>query len=187
MTNDKDKDNGDETRAEVLELLERELRDKAARIRSSQIPQKVGMAAAARIAADRLFKHLTALVQAQVSDDRLAKQWAEIRKRAGEDGEVNEADALATLLVSQATLVREWLTSMASNNEADAHRLEGQAVALENEAEAMTSRAARARLSSQSPARREEGERPISLLEARRSKDIENTSERRNEEDAPDA
>ena len=35
--------------------------------------------------------------------------------------------ALAALLIGQAALVGEWLTRMAANNEADAHRLEGQA------------------------------------------------------------
>lgn len=178
-----DKGNGNETRAEVLGLLEKDLREKAAKVRDVQIPQKVGMAAAARIAADRLPRHLVALVQAQVSDGRLAAQWEEIKKRTGGKGEPDEVVALATLLVGQATLVKEWLASMANNNEADAHRLEGQAVALENEAEAMAARIEHSKNTGEAPARREEGERPVSLLEARRGK----AGKARRSKDAADA
>jgi hypothetical protein len=188
MNDEKNRGNGEEeTRAEMLRLLEEEFRDKAARIRNVQLPQKVGMAAAARLAADKLPTHLVALVQAQVSDGRLAKQWEEVCKRATDGEKTNETVALATLLVGQVTLVREWLVRVAGNNEADAHRFEGQAIALENEANDLAARAARTQVTGEAPPRREEGERPENPLEARRGKTRKSSAIKRSKADAADA
>lgn len=162
----------DDARVEVLQQLENELRMKADRVRTAQLPQKVGMAAAAKMAAERLPQHLTALVQAQVSDGRLAKQLKAMKKRAEGDEVEDEAGlALAAILIGQAALVGEWLARMAANNEADAHRLEGQAVALENEAATMATRIAKASSNGGAPEHRESGERPEPVAGKRRRPD----------------
>lgn len=167
-TEENTKTQQDDTRVEVLRQLESELRMKADRLRSAQLPQKVGMAAAARMAAERLPQHLTALVQAQVSDGRLAKQLEALRKRTESDEVEDEAGlSLAALLIGQAALVGEWLARMAANNEADAHRLEGQAVALENEAATMAARIAKTNHNGESPPRREAGDRPEPVAKSR--------------------
>lgn len=107
------------------------------RIRSAQIPQHVGMAAACRALSVELPRALTAQVDAELDSGVLAQRWEALRAAAGEPGASGGADptvaALALLLREQGRAVMRHLIRREKEWAADAYRLEGQAGALESQ------------------------------------------------------
>lgn len=106
------------------------------RLRNLQIPQHVGMAAAARALAADLPRALMAQVQSDLSSGALAKRWQEAVKRAGGDaGEEPEQRiaAIAALLIELAQRASRYVAVRAEEWAGDAYRLEGQANALEGQ------------------------------------------------------
>ncbi len=104
------------------------------RLRSVQIPQHVGMAAAARALAADLPRVLMAQTQADLSSGALGQRWQEALKRisadAGEEPERLLA-AVATLFIELAQRAGRYIGVRAEEWAGDAYRLEGQASALE--------------------------------------------------------
>jgi hypothetical protein len=104
------------------------------RLRSAQIPQHVGMAAACRALAVELPRALAAQVDADLNSGVLAQRWQAIRA-AAESAATGESDptiaALALLLREQGRAVMRHLVHREKEWAADAYRLEGQAGALE--------------------------------------------------------
>jgi hypothetical protein len=100
------------------------------RLRSAQIPQHVGMAAACRALAVELPRVLAAQVDADLRSGALAQRWAAIRAAAAEP-EASELTALALLLREQGRAAMRHLLLREKEWSADAYRLEGQAGALE--------------------------------------------------------
>jgi len=100
------------------------------RLRSAQIPQHVGMAAACRALAVELPRVLAAQVDAELQSGALAQRWAAIRAAAAEPG-ASELTALALLLREQGRAAMRHLLLREKEWAADAYRLEGQAGALE--------------------------------------------------------
>lgn len=106
------------------------------RLRNLQVPQHVGMTAAARALASDLPKVLVAQVQSDLSTGALAKRWQEALKRAsGDAGEEPEqlTAAVAALLLEQAQRGARYIAVRAEEWAGDAYRLEGQANALEGQ------------------------------------------------------
>lgn len=105
------------------------------RLRSAQIPQHVGMAAACRALAVELPRALAAQVDADLSSGALAQRWETVRAAAAEPGVSGEFDstlaALALLLRDQGRAVMRHLVRREKEWAADAYRLEGHADALE--------------------------------------------------------
>jgi hypothetical protein len=105
------------------------------RLRSAQIPQHVGMAAACRALAIELPRALAAQVDADLNSGVLAQRWEAVRAAAAETGASGEFDstlaALALLLREQGRAVMRHLVRREKEWAADAYRLEGQADALE--------------------------------------------------------
>lgn len=104
------------------------------RLRSVQIPQHVGMAAAGRALAADLPRVLMAQTQADLSSGALGKRWQEALKRVSADaGEEPERllAAVATLFIELAQRAGRYVSVRAEEWASDAYRLEGQASALE--------------------------------------------------------
>lgn len=106
------------------------------RLRHAQIPQHVGMAAAARALAADLPKALVAQVQSDLSSGALGRRWQEALGRvAGDTGETLEPHlaAVAALLVELSQRAARYVAVRAEEWANDAYRLEGQASALEGQ------------------------------------------------------
>lgn len=105
------------------------------RLRSAQIPQHIGMAAACRALAAELPRALMAQIDADLTSGALAQRWEAVRAAAAEPGASGELDstlfALALLLREQRRVVIRHLVRRQKEWTADAYRLEGQAGALE--------------------------------------------------------
>ena len=105
------------------------------RLRSAQIPQHVGMAAACRALAVELPRVLAAQLHADLSSGVLAQRWEAIRAAATEPAATGGPDptiaALALLLREQGRTLMRHLIRREKEWAADAYRLEGQADALE--------------------------------------------------------
>jgi hypothetical protein len=110
-----------------------------ARLRSTQIPQHVGMAAACRQLAVELPAMLVAQIEADLRAGVLANRWDELRSAAAEsspsEGVNPTLAAIAVLLREQSRSVMRHLAARGKEWTADAFRLEGQATALEGQAE----------------------------------------------------
>jgi hypothetical protein len=105
------------------------------RLRSTQIPQHVGMAAACRALAVEIPRALAAQVDADLRSGVLAQRWEAVRAAAAEVGSIGDTDptlaALALLLREQGRAVMRHLIRREKEWAADAYRLEGQADAQE--------------------------------------------------------
>jgi hypothetical protein len=100
------------------------------RLRSAHIPQHVGMAAACRALAVEIPRALNAQVDADLKSGALGQRWDAIR--ASVSGEPDPTlTAIALLLREQGRAVMRHLIRRDKEWVADAHRLEGQADALE--------------------------------------------------------
>jgi hypothetical protein len=117
-----------------------------AQLRSTQIPQHVGMAAACRQLVADLPGLLIAQVEADLRTGALAKRWEAICTAAAEDAGVEGAElpvaAVAVLLREQSRAAVRYLAQRAKDWTAEAFRFEGQAVALEGQAERLRGLAA---------------------------------------------
>jgi hypothetical protein len=126
-------------RAEAIRGLAAENVASVARLRSTQIPQHVGMAAACRQLAVELPGMLVAQVESDLRTGVLAKRWEEICAAAAEDatreGVAPTVAAITVLLREQTRAVMRHLAHRGKEWTADAYRLEGQATALESQAE----------------------------------------------------
>lgn len=114
--------------AENTELTER--------LRRTQIPHHVGMAAAGRALSIDLPRVLVAQVQTELTSGALGQRWdAAIKRIAGQQENPGEAAlaALAGLLLDQAQKAGRYLAARAEEWASDAYRLEGQANALEGQ------------------------------------------------------
>lgn len=105
------------------------------RLRHTQIPQHVGMAAAARALAADLPKALVGQVQSDLSSGALGQRWQEALKRvSGDAGEEPEQRlAIAALLIELSQRAARYVAVRAEEWANDAYRLEGQASALEGQ------------------------------------------------------
>jgi hypothetical protein len=126
-------------RTESLRALAAENAALVVRLRSTQIPQHVGMAAACRALSIELPNMLVAELEADLRTGVLAQRWEAARTAAAElsaggDVEVTVA-ALAILLRQQSRSALRHLSFRGKEWSADAYRLEGQAAALEAQAE----------------------------------------------------
>jgi hypothetical protein len=111
----------------------------ALRLRSAQIPQHVGMTAAARALANDLPRVLMAQVEADLKSGALAKRWKDAQDQArdpsaGIDVEPQLA-AVVMLLAEQTKTAARYLAVRGEEWASDAYRLEGQAGVLETQAE----------------------------------------------------
>lgn len=104
------------------------------RLRTLQIPQHIGMAAAGRALSVDVPKALIAQVQADLSSGALAQRFAEALKRlnadAGDETEQRMA-AIASLLIDLAQRAARYMAVRGDEWSSDAYRLEGQSGALE--------------------------------------------------------
>jgi hypothetical protein len=111
----------------------------ALRLRGAQIPQHVGMAAAARALAIDVPRVLMAQVEADLKSGALAKRWEEAQARAKESWAGIEVEpqlaAVVMLLAEQTTAAGRYLAVRGEEWASDAYRLEGQAGALETQSE----------------------------------------------------
>jgi hypothetical protein len=112
-------------------------------LRAVQIPQHVGMAAACRALASDLPRELMRQLDGDLASGALSARWDAVRTiaaeaSAGGDIEVTVA-TLATLLREQTRTMTRYLAARAKEWTADAYRLEGQAAALEQQAERLRS------------------------------------------------
>lgn len=102
------------------------------RLRGTQIPQHVGMAAACRALAVELPRALAAQVEADLQSGALAQRWEAARAAAAASGEFDSTlTAVALMLREQGRAAMRHLSRREKEWSADAYRLEGQAVALE--------------------------------------------------------
>lgn len=109
------------------------------RLRGTQIPQHVGIAAAGRALAADVPRALMAQVQADLTSGALGKRWEGALARAGgEDGAESSLAALATLLIEHARATGRYLSARGEEWAADAYRLEGQATAVEAQVQRLT-------------------------------------------------
>lgn len=106
------------------------------RLRGTQIPQHVGMAAACRTLAVELPRALAAQVVADLQSGALAERWEAVRAAAAVPGSSGELDptlmAVALMLRAHGRAVMRHLIRRDREWSADAYRLEGQAVALDS-------------------------------------------------------
>jgi hypothetical protein len=105
------------------------------RLRGSQIPQHVGMAAAARALAVDLPRVLMAQVEVDLASGALAARWEAARARVAVEPAGKPGDpmlhAIVALLAEQARDAARYLAVRGDEWAADAYRLDGQAGALE--------------------------------------------------------
>jgi hypothetical protein len=124
---------------EALQALAAENAVLAARLRSAQIPQHVGMAAACRALAVELPRALLAEVDADLTSGALAQRWNAALAAAAKSAAGSDLDpaliAIAALLREQGRSATRHLTVRGNEWAADAYRLEGQAGALEAQVE----------------------------------------------------
>ncbi len=122
-------------RLEALHALAAENVALVARLRSTQIPQHIGMAAACRALAVELPGMLMAHVEADLTSGVLAKRWDAVRAAAAESSVGDAAEqtiaAISCLLREQTRAVMRHLAARGKEWTAEAYRLEGQATALE--------------------------------------------------------
>jgi short subunit fatty acids transporter len=121
------------------------------RLRGAQIPQHVGMAAAARALAVDLPRVLMAQLEADLKSGALAKRWEKAQARATEPSAGIDVEpqlaALVMLLAEQTKTAGHYLAVRGEEWASDAYRLEGQAGALEAQSE----RLLRAMVAEESP------------------------------------
>jgi nucleoid-associated protein YgaU len=105
------------------------------RLRGTQIPQHVGMAAACRALAVELPRALAAQIEADLQNGALAQRWEAARAAAAVPEASGEFDstlpAVALMLRELGRAAMRYLIRRDKEWSADAYRLEGQAVALE--------------------------------------------------------
>jgi nucleoid-associated protein YgaU len=105
------------------------------RLRGTQIPQHIGMAAACRALAVELPRALAAQIEADLQSGDLAQRWEAARAATAVPGASGEFDstltAVAVMLRELGRVVMRHLIRRDKEWSADAYRLEGQAVALE--------------------------------------------------------
>lgn len=110
-----------------------------ARLRATQIPQHVGMAAAGRALAVDVPRALIAQVQTELTSGALGKRWeAAFARAGGEEGAESTLAAVAMLLIDEARATGRYLSTRAEEWAADAYRLEGQASSLEAQTQRLT-------------------------------------------------
>jgi hypothetical protein len=103
------------------------------RLRAAQIPQHIGMAAASRALAVDLPRALVAQIGADLKSGVLAERW-ESAKEAAESSQAGgdpTLAAVAAILAEQTKIISRYLSVRGEEWASDAHRLEGQASALE--------------------------------------------------------
>jgi len=109
------------------------------RLRGTQIPQHVGMTAAARALAVDLPRVLMAQVEADLKSGALAQRWEAARAHAAEPSSGIDVEptlaAVVILLGEQSKASARYLAVRGEEWASDAYRLEGQAGALETQAE----------------------------------------------------
>lgn len=129
---------GVDAQLSLMRSLASESRTRLGRLRALQIPQHVGMAAAARALATDVPRVLIARVQTELASGALGQRWEVALKRlASGEGEQAPEAALATLaalLIEQAQRAGRYLAGRADEWTQEACRLDGQALALEEEA-----------------------------------------------------
>jgi hypothetical protein len=110
----------------------------ALELRTSVIPQHVGMAVACRALAAELPRAIVAGVEADLASGALATRWQAGCDAAVADGVDSAAaplHALAVLLREQSRVAMRHLVSRAKDWTSEAYRLEGQATVLVAQAE----------------------------------------------------
>lgn len=121
----------------LVRSLASESRTQAGRLRAVQIPQHVGMAAAASSLAVDLPRALVAQLQGELSSGALGQRWeAALKRLSGADGERAPEAALAavaSLLIELAQRTGRYLAGRADEWTQDACRLDGQATTLEEQ------------------------------------------------------
>jgi hypothetical protein len=126
-------------RADPIRALAAENATAVVRLRTAQIPQHVGMAAACRALAIELPRELVTQVDAELASGVLAQRWDALRAAAADANPGGDIDVtlatVAVLLREQTRAVMRHLALRAKEWTADAYRLEGQAAALESQAE----------------------------------------------------
>jgi hypothetical protein len=109
------------------------------RLRGAQIPQHVGMATACRVLAVDLPREQLAQIDAELANGELARRWEAALAAASAPGASGELDstlfAIAVLLREHSRAAMRHLVVRGKDWTADAYRLEGQAAALEAQAE----------------------------------------------------
>lgn len=156
----------------LLASLAGENEARAESLRCVQIPHHVGMAAAARALAADLPRAFIAQLQGDLSSGALGEKWeAALKRVSGTKGELKALEAalaaVATMLIEQAQRTGKYLSSRGDDWASDAYRLEGQAVALEEQVHRLQraqegiarSRAEGQRTAARQEQRREERER----------------------------
>lgn len=141
-------------RVEAIRALAVENAAVVARLRMTQIPHHVGMAAACRQLAVELPGILLAQVDADLRSGALAKRWEEVRASAAETSAQGAGEAsvpaLAHLLREQIRAAMCHIAGRGKDWTADALRLEGEATALAGQAERLL-RVAEARSGESAP------------------------------------
>lgn len=114
----------EDERQRILEEVSRNDAAEALQLRARGIPQRVGMAAAARILADEVTRS---------AFDRIESQRAGggFDQRLEETAEVPAADALARILREEVALIAEQIRRLGEQWLNDSLRLQGSAEALE--------------------------------------------------------
>jgi len=132
----------DETAPDLGDALRQLFAENAvlvAGLRGAQIPQQIGMAAACRTLMVDLPRELVAQVEADLASGALAQRWkaahaAAVEAYAG-GGPDPTAVALAVLMREHGRSAMRHLIARGKQWTAEAYRLEGQAAALEAQAE----------------------------------------------------
>ena len=108
-------------------------------LRGAQIPQQIGMAAACRALMVEVPRELASQVDADLASGALAQRWHAAHAAAVESSAGGATDpaavALAVLLRELSRSVMRHLVARGKAWTADAYRLEGEAAALEAQAE----------------------------------------------------
>ena len=140
------------------------------RLRSAQIPQHVGMAAACRALAIELPRVLAAQVDADVNSGLLAQRWEAVRA-AADEGASTGTDAtlaaVALLLREQGRAVMRHLVRREKEWAAAAYRLEGHADALEGQLQQLRQAAGLAPVANATDATLDVAPHVVAELEAR--------------------
>jgi hypothetical protein len=140
--------------ADLVRALAAENAALALRLRGAQIPQHVGMAAAARALAIDLPRVLMAQVEVDLESGALTKRWQEAQERAKEPSAGIDVDpqlaAVVMLLAEQTKTAARYLSVRGDEWASDAYRLEGQASALETQSERLLRAATPARAAEES-------------------------------------
>jgi hypothetical protein len=109
------------------------------RLRGTQIPQHVGMTAAARALATDLPRVLLAQVETDLKSGALAKRWEAAQAKAAEPSSGVDVEpalaALVLLLAEQTRVAARYLSVRGDEWASDAYRFEGQAGVLESQSD----------------------------------------------------